>query len=70
MTTPRKILVLDANAFIRCLNLQSLHEEYEIYTTPEVLYEIKDKRAREKFQTLTFDIRTEYADDKAVNFGE
>lgn len=66
----KKILILDTNAFIRCLNLQALSQEYEVFTIEEVLYEIRDKRAKDKFMTIAFDIKTVRPDDKAINFGE
>lgn len=52
----KHILVIDTNAFIKCLDLQSLHDKYDLYTTAEVKYEIKDKKARDKFEALPFDI--------------
>ncbi|EAS03594.1 nin one-binding Zn-ribbon-like protein (macronuclear) [Tetrahymena thermophila SB210] len=54
--TKKPVLVLDTNAFIKCLDLQSLYNKYDLYTTQEVKFEIRDKKAREKFLTLPFDI--------------
>lgn len=52
----KPVLVIDTNAFIKCLDLQSLHDKYDLYTTAEVRMEIRDKKARDKFLTLPFEI--------------
>jgi len=74
-TTPavsesKPALVIDTNAFIRCLDLQKLADKYEIYTSNNVLVEIRDKHARDKFAALGFDIKTYSADDKSYKFVE
>ena len=43
------MLIIDTNAFIRCLDITNLSKTYDIYTSANVLKEIKDKKAREKF---------------------
>ena len=63
------MLIIDANAFIRCLDLRSFAEKYEIYTTENVLTEIKDKRAREQFLTIPFEIKTISANNDAYDKG-
>jgi len=62
--------VLDTNAFIRCLDMQKLGEKYDVYTSNNVLNEIRDKAAREKFHSLNFEIKTYSADEKSFSFGK
>jgi RNA-binding protein NOB1 len=66
-TQERSILVIDANAFIRCVDMSKLSQEYDIYTTNNVLTEIRDKKAKDKFLTLNFDLNTKQCDQKSFN---
>jgi len=70
VSQPKPVLVIDTNAFIRCLDIQKLGEKYDVYTSSNVLNEIRDKAAREKFNALNFDIKTYSADDKSFAFVE
>lgn len=62
--------MLDTNTFIKCLNLQELNDKYILYTTGEVLEEIRDKKAREKFALLPFEIKSTWPSDDAIKFGK
>ncbi|EGR30184.1 nin1 rpn12 binding protein, putative [Ichthyophthirius multifiliis] len=53
----KKKIVIDTNAFIKCLDLQKMSLTYDLYTTSEVIFEIKDKKAREKYQALCLNIQ-------------
>eukprot|EP00331_Platyophrya_macrostoma_P008465 CAMPEP_0176431578 /NCGR_PEP_ID=MMETSP0127-20121128/14888_1 /TAXON_ID=938130 /ORGANISM="Platyophrya macrostoma, Strain WH" /LENGTH=449 /DNA_ID=CAMNT_0017813597 /DNA_START=65 /DNA_END=1414 /DNA_ORIENTATION=+ len=64
----KKILILDTNAFVRSYNLQELSQQYDIYTTDQVLYEIRDKRAKEKFMSIAFEIKASSPEDKYMHF--
>lgn len=63
-------MIIDTNAFIRCLDINGLAKKYDIYTTSNVLNEIRDKKARERFATLTFDLHTGSVDNKSFSFGK
>jgi len=52
------------------LDIQKLAEKYEIFTSSNVLLEIKDKHARDKYASLNFDIKTYSSDDKSYKFGK
>lgn len=62
-------LVIDSNAFIKCLDLNKLHQTYDIYTSDMVLFEIKDKKAKEKFAHLPFEVKTKFPSKTALSFG-
>lgn len=62
-------LIIDTNAFIKCLDLNKLSQSYEIYTSDMALYEIKDKKAKEKFAHLLFEVKTKYPSKTASSFG-
>ncbi len=49
-------LIIDTNAFIKSLNLNSLAEKYDFITSESVLHEIKDKSAKEKYSKSLFEI--------------
>jgi len=63
----KNILIIDTNAFIRCVDLSKLAQEYDIYTTNNVLNEIKDKKAKDKFLAINFDLKTKSCDQKSFN---
>jgi len=62
-------LIIDTNAFIKCLDLNKLAQSYDIYTSDMVLFEIKDKKAKEKFSHLLFEIKTKFPSKTALSFG-
>lgn len=62
-------LILDTNAFLNVLDLNKLAEEYDIYTSDMVVYEIKDKKSREKFTQLPFEIKTKIPSKTSSSFG-
>ena len=63
-------LIIDTNAFIKCLDLNKLSQTYEIYTSDMVFYEIKDKKAKEKFSHLLFEIKTKFPSKSASAFSK
>lgn len=62
-------LIIDTNAFIKSLDLNKLAQIYDIYTSDMVLYEIKDKQAKEKFSHLLFEIKTKIPSKTSLSFG-
>ncbi len=63
-------LIIDTNAFIKCLDLNTLSQTYDIYTSDMALYEIKDKKAKEKFSQLLFEVKTKYPSKNSLAFGK
>lgn len=61
-------LIIDTNAFIKSLDLNKLSQTYDIYTSDMVLYEIKDKQAKEKFSHLLFEIKTKIPSKTSLAF--
>ena len=69
-TIERPKLIIDTNAFIKCLDLNTLSQTYDIYTSDMALYEIKDKKAKEKFSHLLFEVKTKYPSKNSLIFGK
>ena len=67
LTRPK--LIIDSNAFIKCLDLNKLSQTYDMYTSDMVHYEIKDKKAKEKFSQLLFELKTKDPSKTATAFG-
>ncbi|KRX02050.1 hypothetical protein PPERSA_07695 [Pseudocohnilembus persalinus] len=67
-TDKKPQLIIDTNAFIRCLDILNLSKTYDIYSSPNVLREIRDKRAREKFASLPFSIGLLECSEESYNF--
>lgn len=61
-------LVIDTNAFIKCLNLDSLADKYDFITSESVLDEIRDKSAKDKFSKILFDIKIKMASKSSLKF--
>jgi rRNA maturation endonuclease Nob1 len=61
-------LIVDTNAFIKCLDLNSLYEKYDLITTENVLSEIRDKKAKQKYESLAFGIKTRSPTKEALSF--
>ena len=60
-------LVVDSGAIIKGLHLQD-HADF-FWTVPEVLKEIRDKRARHVLETLPYELRTRQPSGEAVQAG-
>lgn len=61
-------LVIDTNAFIKCLNLDSLADKYDFITSQSVLEEIRDKSAKNKFSKILFDITIKMPSKSSLKF--
>lgn len=62
-------LIIDTNAFIKCLDLNKLSQTYEMYTSDMVHYEIKDKKGKEKFAQILFELKTKDPSKTSNAFG-
>ncbi len=61
-------VVLDSGAFISGCKIENLGADVEYYTIEEVVSEIKDERARHRFQTFPFAIRVVGVTVEAIRF--
>lgn len=48
----------------------SRHASQNFWTVPEVVAEIRDKKARHHLQTLPFELKLREPSDEAMKFGE
>jgi RNA-binding protein NOB1 len=55
-TLKAKTLVVDTNAFIKQVRMETIGEEF--YTIPQVISEVRDPRAREFLKNYPFEIKT------------